>query len=232
MFAQLSDFLGEEMQWENSKYISELLSMSVQKNVRCSINAQGLHWNCLTLKSHVGWICRLLNGNYPDQKSLSVKDARKTITKELKTEDPSPKHPAFRSPSSDSIHIFCKIWFRNTTESDRIPQRGCHRRLCHSFQYHSGHLRYAQDQSFLPARPASALLYYWWRNHFIRKSAGYQFWWGGNPVQSQLLISASTVARDSSYTCARLFYCFIYSLSMPGFSLTLYLLFICARLFL
>ena len=85
MFAQLSDFLGEEMQWENSKYISELLSMSVQKErqmlyqrARAALELSDPEKPC------PGWICRLLNGNYPDQKSLSVKDARKTITKELK----------------------------------------------------------------------------------------------------------------------------------------------------
>ena len=85
MFAQLSDFLGEEMQWENSKYISELLSMSIQKEQQMLYQRASAALEPLDPKTLCpDWICRLLNRKYPKQKSFFIKDARKVITKELK----------------------------------------------------------------------------------------------------------------------------------------------------
>ena len=90
MFAQLTDFLGDEMQWENSKYVSELLSMSIQKEQQMFFQRTDAALEQLDDgQTCPEWICRQLSERlssftYPSQTPPLVKGVRKIVVKELK----------------------------------------------------------------------------------------------------------------------------------------------------
>lgn len=85
IFALLSDYLGEEIQWENSKYISELLSISAQKEQQMLYQRANTTLKQLSEKDTCPeWICQPLRQKFPDAQKLSAGEAQKIISKELK----------------------------------------------------------------------------------------------------------------------------------------------------
>lgn len=85
IFALLSDYLGEEIQWENSKYISELLSISAQKEQQMLYQRANTALKQLSEKDTCPeWICQPLRQKFPDVQKLSAGEAQKIISKELK----------------------------------------------------------------------------------------------------------------------------------------------------
>lgn len=87
IFALLSDYLGDEMQWENSKYISEILSISAQKEQQMLY--QRANATLCQLPENAPcpeWICQLLRQKFPDTQKLTAKEAKKIISKKLKNQ--------------------------------------------------------------------------------------------------------------------------------------------------
>lgn len=86
MYAELQDFLGEEIQWENEKYISELLSMSIQKEQQMLYQRAFASLQPLDSTDRCpDWITRHLQSRYPQLSAdLTVKHATKIISAELK----------------------------------------------------------------------------------------------------------------------------------------------------
>lgn len=90
IFVQLSEYLGDEMQWENSKYVSELLSMSIQKEQQMLYQRANAALEQLEDdQACPEWISRKLarllsSSKYPTQQFLSVREAHKIVIKELK----------------------------------------------------------------------------------------------------------------------------------------------------